>query len=115
MKHLSALIVFCLGLSSLCQDDDPMASPEGYLKYDIKKGASLNSDYESVGYWNGSVYSWKYSDNEDWIPTYEKLFLFEGFNIRRAIREEDGHYTSLSREVSLYKDKDTGKVDVLIW
>ena len=28
--------------------DDPLGSPESYLKYDIKKGASLDSDYEAV-------------------------------------------------------------------
>ena len=83
-----------------------MSTPEGFLKYDIKKGASFNPEYESVGYWNGSVYGWTYDDSDQ--PVYEKLFLFEGFNIRRAIQEEDGSYTSLSREVSMYKDKDTG-------
>ena len=29
--------------------DDPLGSPESYLKYDIKKGASLDPDYEAVG------------------------------------------------------------------
>ena len=28
--------------------DDPLGSPESYLKYDIKKGASLDPDYEAV-------------------------------------------------------------------
>ena len=28
--------------------DDPLGSPESYLKYDIKKGASLDSEYEAV-------------------------------------------------------------------
>ena len=28
--------------------DDPLGSPETYLKYDIKKGASLDSEYEAV-------------------------------------------------------------------
>ena len=28
--------------------DDPLGTPESYLKYDIKKGASLDSDYEAV-------------------------------------------------------------------
>ena len=66
--------------------EDPLATPEGYLKYDIKKGASFNPEYESVGYWNGSVYGWTYSSEQ--LPTYERLFLFEGFNIRAAHKIE---------------------------
>ena len=64
------------------QPQDPLATPEGYLKFDIKKGASLDPGQESVGYWNGSVFGWTYDSNNQ--PVYEKLFLFEGFNIRKA-------------------------------
>ena len=96
---------------------DPLDTPAGYLKYDIKKvmycilytvhctlyiyqGASLDPDHQSIGYWNGSVYGWTLEGSE---PVYEKLFLFEGFNVRRVYQEEDGHYVSLSREVSVYR------------
>ena len=106
------LLIFPLLLRIYCQDDDPLSTPEGYLKYDIKKGASLNPDYESVGYWNGSVFGWMYDNNG--LPVYEKLFLFEGFNVRKVYLEPDGHYVSLSREVSVYKDKYTGDV-LLAW
>jgi hypothetical protein len=30
-------------------EDDPLGTAEDYLKYDIKKGASLRPDYEAVG------------------------------------------------------------------
>ena len=33
--------------------DDPLGSPEAYLKYDVKKGASLDPDYEAVSTSNG--------------------------------------------------------------
>ena len=75
---MSRIIYLCL-LSFqliLSQDNDPLSTPEGYLKYDIKKGASFNPEYETVGYWNGSVYGWFY--NNQGLPVYEKLFLFEG-------------------------------------
>ena len=91
-------------------DPDLLATPEGYLKYDIKKGASLDPRHQSIGYWNGSVYGWSYDSRSR--PVYEKLFLFEGFNVRRVYQEEDGHYVSLSREVSVYRDRETG--DVLV-
>ena len=88
--------------------DDPLGTPEEYLKYDIKKGASLNDDYEAVGYWNGSVFGW--TEDENGLPEYQKLFLFEGFNIRSVYKNEDGSYVSLSREVSVYKDLETGDI-----
>ena len=28
--------------------DDPLGSPESYLKFDVKKGASLDPNYEAV-------------------------------------------------------------------
>ena len=46
------------------------------------------------------MYGWTLEGSE---PVYEKLFLFEGFNVRRVYQEEDGHYVSLSREVSVYR------------
>ena len=58
-------------------ESDLLATPEGYLKYDIKKGASLDPGHQSIGYWNGSVYGWTYGSGQE--PSYEKLFLFEGF------------------------------------
>ena len=88
--------------------DDPLGTPEGYLKYDIKKGASLNPKYEAVAYWNGSVFGWtEYSDE---FPRYKKLFLFEGFNIRSVYQNDDESYVSLSREVSVYRDVMTGDI-----
>ena len=107
-KDIFMILFLCLRIH--CEEDDPLSTPEGFLKYDIKKGASFNPEYESVGYWNGSVFGWMYDNNGQ--PTYEKLFLFEGFNVRKVYLESDGHYVSLSREVSMYKDKDTG--DVLV-
>ena len=75
---LPRIIFFFLQIfqKCICLQDDPLSKPNGYLKYDMKKGASLNPDYESVGYWNGSVYGWTY-DNSG-LPSYQKLFLFEG-------------------------------------
>ena len=33
--------------------DDPLGSPESYLKYDVKKGASLDPNYEAVSISSG--------------------------------------------------------------
>ena len=43
--HLSVLLIS--GISRAASElagDDPLATPEGYLKYDIKKGASFNPE-----------------------------------------------------------------------
>merc|ERR1719341_278984 len=114
LSPLFPILLFSTVLTALVSStatDDPLGTPEGYLKYDIKKGASFNPEYESVGYWNGSVYGWTY--DSDGRSSHEKLFLFEGFNIRSVRMSDDGgHYISLSREVSVYRDKLTG--DVLV-
>eukprot|EP00091_Calanus_sinicus_P011116 TRINITY_DN25303_c0_g1_i1.p2 TRINITY_DN25303_c0_g1~~TRINITY_DN25303_c0_g1_i1.p2 ORF type:complete len:159 (-),score=41.03 TRINITY_DN25303_c0_g1_i1:208-639(-) len=101
-------IYFLTFISILVLADDPLGTPEGYLKYDIKKGASLNFAYEAVGYWNGSVFGW--TEDSNGLPEYQKLFFFEGFNVRGVFKQEDGSYISLSREVSVYRDLDTGDI-----
>ena len=45
----SVFFLFFTVFSTLA-DDDPLGTPEGHLKYDIKKGASLSPEYEAVGY-----------------------------------------------------------------
>ena len=43
--HLSVLLISgVLRAASELSGDDPLATPEGYLKYDIKKGASFNPE-----------------------------------------------------------------------
>ena len=66
-----------------------------------------------MGYWNGSVLGWTKTDSG---LKYQKLFLFEGVNLRKIIRiikthlkksrslrrvesQLDGTYLSLSRNV----------------
>ena len=42
---LSILLIFkVLRVASELAGDDPLSTPEGYLKYDIKKGASFNPE-----------------------------------------------------------------------
>ena len=42
---LSILLIFkVLSVASELAGDDPLSMPEGYLKYDIKKGASFNPE-----------------------------------------------------------------------
>lgn len=103
MKVLVLPLLLHLGAA-----DDPLATPEGYLKYDIKKGASLRPSYEAVGYWNGSVLGWE--ESEEGQVEYSRLFYFEGVNVRRVEEQEDGSYLSFSREVSVYRDLETGDI-----
>ena len=52
MKELEmsvlAFLLLCL-VAGVLSEDDPLGTAEDYLKYDIKKGASLRPDYEAVG------------------------------------------------------------------
>ena len=42
---LSILLIFkVLRVAAEFAGDDPLSTPEGYLKYDIKKGASFNPE-----------------------------------------------------------------------
>lgn len=101
-----ALLLPCL-VAGVLTEDDPLGTAEDYLKYDIKKGASLRPDYEAVGYWNGTVVGW---EEEGGRVSYTRLFYFEGVNVRSVELQEDGSYISLSREVSVYKDLATGDI-----
>ena len=42
------LLFLLVALAACDPGDDPLGSPEGYLKYDIKKGASLQPGYQAV-------------------------------------------------------------------
>jgi len=107
MERLACLFLTTFLLVGSSLSDDPLGSPESYLKYDVKKGASLDPNYEAVGYWNGSVLGWTRTSQG---IQYQKLFLFEGVNLRSVQPQVDGTYLSLSREVSIYRDFKTGDI-----
>ena len=54
-----------------------------------------------MGYWNGSVLGWTKTDSG---PKYEKLFLFEGVNLRQNIYIFKTHLKHFLRRVELQLD-----------
>lgn len=76
---------------------------EENLRGFIKTRGSLIPGEEFVFWWVGDIY-----DMVD-EQTSNHLFSFEGFNIGRMVRV-DGGWRMLTREVGLYKDKNTGEI-----
>lgn len=76
---------------------------EENLRGFIKTRGSLIPGEEFVFWWVGDIY-----DMVDGQSS-RHLFSFEGYNIGRMVRV-DGGWRMLTREVGLYKDKDTGEI-----
>lgn len=83
-------------------DTIPTDSEEN-LRGFIKTRGSLIPGEEFVFWWVGDIY-----DMVDGQGS-RHLFSFEGYNIGRMVRV-DGGWRMLSREVGLYKDKNTGEI-----
>lgn len=76
---------------------------EENLRGFIKTRGSLIPGEEFVFWWVGDIY-----DMVDGQSS-RHLFSFEGYNIGRMVRV-DGGWRMLTREVGLYKDKNTGEI-----
>jgi hypothetical protein len=77
-------------------------NPDQYLEAFMKTRGSLDGT-PVVYYWSGEVYSF--------VPGEEKkrLFHFEGFNIGKVNKVQDG-YELLTREAAFYEDPKTGDI-----
>ncbi|GGO76633.1 DUF1838 family protein [Nonomuraea cavernae] len=58
---------------------------------------------ETISWWTGDVYGWRRDDGP------HHLFGFEGLNVARAVRADDG-WRLLSREAAAYLDPETRQV-----
>lgn len=79
-----------------------------------KTRASLDPEEEVVFYWQGYIYNLTEKDPSDYPggpPSFESpLFKFEGFNVARFAEVGNNSYEMLSREVSVYKNPNTGAI-----
>lgn len=69
----------------------------------VKVRLSQKEGEEVVTYWTGTAYAF--------VPQKktERLFDFEGYNIAKAVKSEEG-YDQLAREVLLFKNHTTGEI-----
>lgn len=74
----------------------------------IRVIGSLNSSDSAISYLNGSVYGKQPGTN------LQKLFNFEGYNINRKLRQQDGSFLSLSREFVVYRQPNTSQI-LQVW
>ncbi|MBH0113339.1 DUF1838 family protein [Novosphingobium sp. YJ-S2-02] len=79
---------------------DPEWNRDTYVRID----ADIDPTKEKVGWLKGKVYGVR--PNE---PV-RQLFLNEGFSVVRSVRQEDGSYRRLLREIVFYRDIETGKL-----
>ncbi len=81
-----------------------------------KTRGSLDPNEDVIFYWQGFVYPYQDKDPRRFAPQAYNveleapLFSFEGFNVARFAEDGAGGYYMLSREVSVYRDPNTGKI-----
>jgi hypothetical protein len=80
-----------------------LATPEGSLEAFIKIRCSTDGK-DHVTWWNGKVFA------QFPAKAPQAIFGFEGFNICRAVKQDDGSYRFFSRELSFYRDLATGAI-----
>ncbi|MDD2332221.1 MAG: DUF1838 family protein [Candidatus Cloacimonetes bacterium] len=102
MRKALHIAVLAVCLAWMLGSQGLRASEQEYLDTFMKIRADA-SGKEVVFHWTGSVYSF--------IPGEKRmhLFDFEGFNVGRAIRVEDG-FQLLTREAGFFKDPGTGRI-----
>ncbi|XP_053404305.1 uncharacterized protein LOC128558582 [Mercenaria mercenaria] len=74
----------------------------------IRVLGSLDPNQSIVNYLNGSVFGKQPGSD------LQKLFNYEGYNINRKIRQQDGSFLSLSREFVVYRQPNTSQI-LQVW
>ena len=74
----------------------------------IRALGSLNSSESAINYINGSVFGKQPGSG------LQRLFNFEGYNINRKLRQQDGSFLSLSREFVVYRQPNTSQI-LQVW
>ena len=70
----------------------------------VRLRCSTNATDEVIVWWSGNLYGLKHQQ----AP--KPLLGFEGYNICRAERQEDGSWRLLTRELTFYRDLATGRI-----
>jgi hypothetical protein len=105
----TAMCIAGISLSACAAADrlDPQ-KPEDAILLEQKMNCSLNEGETVIYWWQGSAYGRSPGEKD------RHLFDVQGMNIRQCKNFEDetrGHgFRSVSREILLYLDKDTGEV-----
>ncbi len=84
--------------------DDPDFATEAF----VRVRASTEPSAETFTWWRGTIHA-LHTDQ----PTTSRapLLGFEGFNVARVVREDDGSWSVLSREITVYTDQDGAVLD----
>jgi Protein of unknown function (DUF1838) len=83
-----------------------LSTASGNLTALLKVRGSTDPDQEVVMYFSGKIYSFAAESQLPLTQSNKTLFAFEGYNIARFVKAEDG-YQMLSREVLFYQDPAT--------
>jgi hypothetical protein len=105
MNHARSLVAVMLLVSATAvgAKDLDLSNPEDNLKAFLKMRASLDGK-DTVTWWTGQVFA-AVPDERPRL-----LFGFEGMNVARIEKTDDGNWRMLSREYAVYKDPATGEI-----
>lgn len=100
------LLIALLALSSIslvaAKADNPDQKYRDYLS-DFMRVRGDASGNDVVYYWTGTIYSFVPGEKK------QELFKFEGFNIAKTVKTEEG-FQLLTREAAFYEDPKTGEI-----
>lgn len=84
--------------------DDPDFATEAF----VRVRGSTDPGAETFTWWRGAIYAVQTDQ-----PTTSRApsLGFEGFNVARVVREDDGSWSVLSREITVYTDRDGAVLD----
>lgn len=85
-----------------------LKSEQGSLEAMVKLRCSLDPKQEELLWWSGTLFA-----QEPNKPPYP-LLGFEGYNICRAEKQDDGIWRLYTRELTFYRDLKTGKI-IDVW
>lgn len=81
-----------------------LSKPEDNLTALVKMRCSLDPDENVITWWKGTIFAM--------LPAKapQPIMGFEGYNACRTVPQEDGTWQFLSRELSFYRDLETGEI-----
>ena len=104
IRTIFALLIVALVPSLSAAAELDLDSEAGSLEAMVKLRCSLDPQQEELLWWKGTLFAQEPGKKA------EPLMGFEGYNICRAERQDDGVWRLYTRELTIYRDLKTGQI-----
>jgi hypothetical protein len=103
-RSLSLLLCAALAAAAPTATSLDLAKPDDALTAFLKMRCSLEPKDHVVTWWKGTIFA------QFPHKPVQAIMGFEGYNICRVAKQEDGSYQLLTRELSFYRDLKSGAI-----